>query len=123
MKKSTSCLAWPFVAFWNLLTTIVQQTGDDVVPWWTQHAPDRECGGLYSCLDRDGSVYAGDKYLWMLGRQVWMFSHLANRHQRKDEWVDLARHGESFLRQHAFFTRWQDELSCHVPRQAFGKMP
>jgi hypothetical protein len=27
MKQSTSCLAWPFVAFWNLLSAILNLTG------------------------------------------------------------------------------------------------
>jgi hypothetical protein len=27
MKQSTSCLAWPFVALWNLLTAILKFTG------------------------------------------------------------------------------------------------
>jgi len=27
MNKSTSCLAWPFVALWTLLTTILTLTG------------------------------------------------------------------------------------------------
>lgn len=27
MKKSTSCLAWPFVALWNLLSSILKLTG------------------------------------------------------------------------------------------------
>jgi hypothetical protein len=27
MKQSTSCLAWPFVAIWTLLTTILNLTG------------------------------------------------------------------------------------------------
>ena len=28
-----------------------------VVPFWERHSPDREKGGYYSCLDRDGSVF------------------------------------------------------------------
>lgn len=27
MKQSTSCLAWPFVALWNLLSAILNLTG------------------------------------------------------------------------------------------------
>lgn len=27
MKQSTSCLAWPFVALWTLLSTILKMTG------------------------------------------------------------------------------------------------
>jgi len=74
---------------------------DDLVPWWERHSVDRECGGYYSCLKRDGRAYAGDKFTWMIARQVWMFSHLVNRHEPRPEWLEIARHGASFLLEHA----------------------
>jgi N-acylglucosamine 2-epimerase len=52
---------------------------DDVVPWWERNIFDRECGSFYSCLERDGRPYAGDKFMWMNARAVWMFGHLPNR--------------------------------------------
>ncbi len=75
---------------------------DDIVPWWEKHSIDHQCGGCYSCLERDGRVYAGDKFIWMLGRQVWMFSHLYNRHEQRPEWLEIARHGARFMLEHAF---------------------
>jgi len=75
---------------------------DDVVPWWLRHSLDRECGGYYSLLERDGRPWATDKYMWMTGREVWMFSHLYN-HDRKDPaWLEAARWGAEFLLRHAF---------------------
>ena len=44
-----------------------------IVPFWELHSPDREAGGYYSCLDRDGSVFDSDKFLWMQGRELWGF--------------------------------------------------
>ena len=29
---------------------------DDVVPFWQRHSLDHECGGYFTCLNRDGSV-------------------------------------------------------------------
>jgi len=75
---------------------------EDCIPWWEKHSPDREQGGYYSCLERDGRVYCGDKFVWMLGRQVWMFSHLYACHEPRPEWLELARHGARFLLDHAF---------------------
>ena len=75
---------------------------DDVIPWWAKHSPDRQQGGFYSCLERDGHAYAGDKFTWMLAREVWMFSHLYNRHRQNPEWLELAQHGAEFLLRHAF---------------------
>jgi hypothetical protein len=41
---------------------------DDVVPFWLKHGVDRENGGIFSCLDRDGSVFDTDKSIWIQGR-------------------------------------------------------
>ena len=73
---------------------------NDVIPFWERHSIDRECGGYFTCLDRRGNVYDTDKFVWLQARQVWMFSALYNRLQRRPEWLDIARHGADFLRRH-----------------------
>jgi N-acylglucosamine 2-epimerase len=73
---------------------------DDVIPFWQRHSLDREHGGFFTCLDRDGSVYDTDKFVWLQARQVWLFSMLYNRLEPRDEWLAVARHGAEFLRQH-----------------------
>jgi len=75
---------------------------DDVVPWWMSHSLDRECGGYYSLLERDGRPWATDKYMWMNGRQVWLLSHLYNAYEQNPEWLDAARLGAEFMFRHAF---------------------
>ena len=75
---------------------------DDVTPWWLRHSLDRECGGYYSLLERDGRPWATDKYIWMAGREIWMFSHIYNHHQANPEWLEAARWGADFLLRHAF---------------------
>ncbi|MCK4374469.1 MAG: AGE family epimerase/isomerase [Candidatus Brocadiae bacterium] len=76
----------------------------DVIPFWTQHSPDRAHGGYYTCLDRDGSVYGTDKAMWLQARHVWLFSRLYNAVERRDEWLELARLGHRFLVRHGFDT-------------------
>jgi len=75
---------------------------DDVVPWWEKHSLDREYGGYYSLLERDGRVWATDKYMWMNGRELWMFSHLYNFHRKNPSWLDAAKLGKDFILRHAF---------------------
>jgi len=75
---------------------------EDVVPWWEQHSLDPECGGYYSCLDREGKPWSTDKFMWMTGREIWTFSHLHNRYRRNQAWVDAARLGADFILKHAF---------------------
>ena len=75
---------------------------DDVVPWWLEHSLDREHGGYYSLLERDGRRWADDKYMWMNGRQIWMLSHLYNTHEQNPDWLEAAKVGADFMLRHAF---------------------
>ena len=79
-----------------------QSLFEDVLPFWLKHSLDREHGGFFSCLDRDGSVFDTRKYVWMNGRQVWTLSKLYNEAGCRPEWLDAARLGAEFLRRHVF---------------------
>ena len=70
---------------------------DDVIPFWEKHSPDREHGGYFTCLDREGRVYDTDKFVWLQAREVWTFSMLYNRVERRKAWLDNAKHGIDFL--------------------------
>ena len=73
---------------------------EDVIPFWEGHSLDRECGGFFTSLDRQGRVYDTDKFMWLQGRQVWTFSMLHNRLEKRAAWLDVARHGAAFMRKH-----------------------
>jgi N-acylglucosamine 2-epimerase len=70
---------------------------DHVLPFWSQHSLDRQSGGYFTCLDRVGNVYDTDKFIWLQNRQVWTYSMLYNRLEKRPEWLDIARHGAEFL--------------------------
>lgn len=76
---------------------------DSIVPFWEKHSPDRKAGGYFTCLDRDGTVFDTDKFIWMQGREVWAFSRLYNwasqaSMERRNKWLELAELGARFLR-------------------------
>lgn len=73
-----------------------------VLPFWMRHSLDREHGGYFTCLDRQGRVFDPRKYVWMNSRQVWTLSRLYNSWEPRAEWLDAARLGAEFLRRHAF---------------------
>lgn len=73
---------------------------DSVVPFWLNKSQDLDFGGYFTCLDRDGSVYDTDKFIWLQGREVWMFSKLYNTVEPRQEWLDAAIQGAEFLRQY-----------------------
>ena len=73
---------------------------DNVLPFWLEKSQDKQYGGYFTCLDRDGSVYDTDKFIWLQGRQVWMFSMLCNKVERRQEWLDCAVQGAEFLKKY-----------------------
>lgn len=73
---------------------------DKVIPFWLNNSQDKEFGGYFTCLNRDGSVFDTDKFVWMQGREVWMFSKLYNTVEKRQEWLDCAIQGAEFLKKH-----------------------
>ena len=73
---------------------------DKVVPFWLDKSQDAEYGGYFTCLERDGSVFDTDKFVWLQGREVWMFATLYNKVEKRQEWLDCAIQGAEFLKKH-----------------------
>jgi len=71
-----------------------------ILPFWTEHSLDREYGGYFTCLDRRGGVFDTDKFMWLQGRQVWLFSSIYNKIETRSSWLDIAVHGASFMEKH-----------------------
>ena len=68
---------------------------DDVIPFWERHSLDREYGGYFTCLDRQGQVFDTDKFIWLQARQVWTFAMLYNRVEPRQTWLNIARQNGS----------------------------
>jgi N-acylglucosamine 2-epimerase len=85
----------------NLLDSYYQTYYDElvsnVIPFWERNSPDPLHGAYFTCLDRDGSVYDTDKFMWVQWREVWMFSELYSKLQRNENWLRLAESGYHFL--------------------------
>lgn len=68
-----------------------------VLPFWMKNSKDEVHGGYFTCLDRAGDVYDTDKFIWLQGRQLWMFSMLYNNIEQREDWLKMALHGADFL--------------------------
>lgn len=81
---------------------------ENVVPFWLNNSQDREFGGYFSCLDREGKVFDTDKFIWLQAREVWLFSMLYNRVEQRSEWLECAIQGGEFLKKygHDGFGNW-----------------
>ena len=83
------------------IDALIQQYHDElhnrVLPFWLEHSQDKEFGGYFTCLDRDGSVFDTDKFMWLQGREVWLFSMMCNKEGVRPEWLECARQGAEFM--------------------------
>ena len=75
---------------------------DDTVPFWLKNGVDREYGGFFSSVGRQGEVIDTDKAVWVQGRFIWLLSTLFNTVARRTEWLDAAKLGVGFLRKFCF---------------------
>lgn len=73
---------------------------NNVLPFWQNYSKDTENGGYFTCLTREGKVFDTDKFVWLQGRQVWLFSMLYNQLEKKPEWLAFAQHGADFLKKY-----------------------
>lgn len=73
---------------------------DEVIPFWERYSLDKEAGGYFSCLGRTGEIFDTDKFIWLQGRQVWMFASLFNQVEARGEWLEIAENGARFLLDH-----------------------
>jgi len=77
-----------------------QELLNNILPFWLKHSRDEANGGYFTCLNRDGSVYDTDKFMWLQGREVWCFSYMYNNVEQQQEWLDMALHGAGFMQKH-----------------------
>lgn len=73
---------------------------DSVIPFWMKHSKDNDFGGYFTSLNRYGQVFDTDKFMWLQGREVWLFSMLYNKIERNQEWLEMALHGAEFMKKY-----------------------
>lgn len=71
---------------------------EKVLPFWLEKSQDTKHGGYYTCLDRAGNVFDRDKFIWLQGREIWMFAMLYNKVEKRQEWLECARQGAEFMK-------------------------
>lgn len=84
----------------ELMNLYKKELLENVLPFWLENSIDKDCGGYFTCLERDGQVFDTDKFIWLQAREVWMFSMLYNNVEQRQEWLDCAVHGAEFLKKH-----------------------
>ncbi len=75
---------------------------NDILPFWLRHGLDREHGGIYTCLDRDGTLIDTTKSVWFQGRFAFIAALAYNEIEQRPEWLEAARTTLRFIEQHCF---------------------
>jgi len=85
---------------WN--KTYRRELLDNIMPFWLKNGLDRVNGGVYTCLDRDGSLMDSTKSVWFQGRFGWMAAHVHNRVKKSAKFLEASRLCCEFLERHCF---------------------
>ena len=59
---------------------------DNILPFWLDNAIDKEKGGIFYSLDKNGNNDCKDKNIWFSGRALWSFANAYNTVDKKTEY-------------------------------------
>ncbi len=73
---------------------------NNVMPFWIKNGWDRVNGGVYTCLDRDGSIYDTTKSVWFQGRFGFVAAFAYNNIEKNPEWLEASKSCIDFIENH-----------------------
>lgn len=79
-----------------------QDLCENIMPFWLKNGLDRVNGGVYTCLDRDGSLIDSTKSVWFQGRFAFVCSFAYNTIEKNPEWLVAAKSTIDFIEAHCF---------------------
>lgn len=72
----------------------------DIIPFWMEHGVDKVNGGVFTCLDRDGSLMDSTKSVWFQGRFGFVASAAYDGYVRDDALLRAAEGTLDFIERH-----------------------
>lgn len=76
----------------------------NIMPFWLKHGLDTANGGIYTCLNRDGSLMDSTKSVWFQGRFAFICAYAYNHVEKNKEWLSAAQSTLDFIENHCFDT-------------------
>lgn len=77
---------------------------NNILPFWLRYGFDRENGGVYTCLDRQGNLMDSTKSVWFQGRCGFIYAYAYNNIERNPEYLDFSLSCIQFIEKHCFDT-------------------
>ena len=74
----------------------------NIMPFWMKFGWDRKHGGVYTCVDRDGTLMDTTKSVWFQGRLGWMAAYAYNHVRKNAKWLAASKSCCEFLEKHCF---------------------
>ena len=100
----------------------------DIMPFWLKHGWDRQHGGVYTCLDRDGTLMDSTKSGWFQGRFAFTCSYAYNAVKRDKRYLAAAKSTLDFIEAHlfdkrgrAYFSLMADGTPLRMRRYVFSE--
>lgn len=75
---------------------------ENIMPFWMEHGWDKVNGGVYTCVDRDGSLIDSTKSVWFQGRFAFICSYAYNNVEKNPMWLEAAKSTLDFIEKHCF---------------------
>lgn len=89
-----------YLAYWA--EKYKEDLTENIMPFWLKNGLDREHGGIYTCLNRDGSLMDATKSVWFQGRFAFTCSFAYNQVAQNQEWLDAAKSTLDFIEKYCF---------------------
>lgn len=77
--------------FKNIATEYKNHLQRNILPFWEKYGIDTIHGGIYTGLDRDGSLLESDKSVWFQGRALWTFASAIELFDSHDDFLSEKR--------------------------------
>ncbi|MDD7559140.1 MAG: AGE family epimerase/isomerase [Porphyromonas sp.] len=77
---------------------------DNILPFWVQNGLDTDFGGIFTCLDRDGTLMDPTKSVWFQGRATYIFAYVYNHIEKNPQYLQVAKEILGFLEKYCFDT-------------------
>ena len=75
---------------------------ENIMPFWMEHGWDKVNGGVYTCVDRDGSLIDSTKSVWFQGRFAFICAYAYNNVEKNPLWLEAAKSTLDFIENHCF---------------------
>lgn len=74
----------------------------NIMPFWMKYGVDKKNGGVYTCVDRDGSLMDTTKSVWFQGRFAFVCAYAYNHIEKNEEWLAAAKSTIDFIEKYCF---------------------